>query len=61
MHVACTKKVDNDDAILTQKDYSLAFAAPSCDYFDYLGCFGSCNLVGGCGCGCCSNHCNGHC
>jgi hypothetical protein len=26
------QKVDNDDAILTQKDYSLAFAAPSCDY-----------------------------
>ena len=29
--------------------------------FDYLGCFGSCNLVGGCSCGCCSNHCNGRC
>jgi hypothetical protein len=32
MHVALAKKVDNDDAILTQKDYSLAFAAPSHDY-----------------------------
>jgi hypothetical protein len=26
------QKVHNDDAILTQKDYSLAFAAPSHDY-----------------------------
>jgi hypothetical protein len=26
------QKVDKDDAILTQKDYSLAFSAPSCDY-----------------------------
>jgi hypothetical protein len=26
--------------------------------FDYLACFGSCNLVGGCGRSCCSDHCD---
>jgi hypothetical protein len=31
------KKVDNDDAIFTQHDYSLAFAAP---LHDYPYCFG---------------------
>ena len=29
--------------------------------FYHLGCFGSCNLVGGCSCSCCSEDCNGHC
>jgi hypothetical protein len=31
MHVARAKIVNNDDAIFTQQDYSLAFAAPSHD------------------------------